>query len=76
MQDNSKHIAQALTRMTFGEQRRFWQLVRTQRIPSMDAVRVVERDRNRAAIAHTDLRDVVREQTGRRTVVSALVRVG
>lgn len=72
MQNNNTHVTQALARMTFAEQRRFWQLVRNMHVNAQDAVRVVERDRNRAAITHEALRETVREQTGRRTVVGAL----
>lgn len=62
----------AFARMTFAEQRKFAQLIRAHRLNAQDAVRVIERDRNRAAIAPTDLRDVMRVQTNRRTVVGAL----
>lgn len=46
MQDN---ITTAYMRMTFAEQRKFRALVRAHRMTRSDAVRLIERDRNRAA---------------------------
>lgn len=65
MQDN---ITTAYMRMTFAEQRKFRALVQAHRMTRSDAVRLIERDRNRAAIGHYDVRDMHREQANRRTV--------
>lgn len=62
-----------LVNATMSERRRFVALVRDQRIAPSDAQRVIERDRNRAAITRMDLRDVVHAQVNRRTVVGVLV---
>lgn len=71
--NNSAYVTTSLRGMRFGEQRRFWQLVRNERVAAEDAVRVVEHERNRQAITPTDVRDLVREQNGRRTVATAHV---
>lgn len=69
---NNNYVTNALARMTFAERRRYFALVRTQRINTQDAVRVIERERNREAITADDVRDCVLQQRNRRTVVGAL----
>lgn len=66
-------VAKRVSAMTFSERRKFFALTRTQRMSAVDALSVVERDRNRMAVGANDVRDMAREQRNRRMVPSAHV---
>lgn len=61
--------------MTLGEQRQFNTLVRVHRLSEQDAVRAIENQRRRNAIAVQDVVESYREQANRRTVVGSHERV-